>query len=143
MKSRSTIRTLRDPEKYALLLAIRNRREYDEAVARLNDLVDEVGDHPRDPRYRFIDTLSVLIEAYDEEHHKIPDASGVELLKFLIEQHGLSQKDLPEVGSQGVVSEILRGKRELNVRQLETLSRRFHLPAGAFFPEIDPRHEAV
>jgi len=136
MKSRTITQTLRNPEKFAPLLAIRNGREYDAAVARLNDLVDEVGDNPRDPRYRFIETLSVLIEAYDEEHHKVPNASGVELLKFLMEQHGLSQGDLPEVGSQGVVSEILRGKRELNVRQIEALSRRFHLPAGAFFPEI-------
>ena len=143
MKRRSTPRTLRDPEKYAPLLAIRNEREYDAAVAQLNHLVDEVGDNSKDSRYRFVDTLSVLIEAYDEEHHKIPDVSGVEMLKFLMAQHGLSQGDLPEVGSQGVVSEILRGKRELNVRQIQALARRFHLPAGAFFPEIEPRREAA
>jgi HTH-type transcriptional regulator/antitoxin HigA len=143
MKRRTVTQTLRNPEKYAPLLAIRNGREYDAAVAQLNDLVDAVGDNPKDPRYRFIDTLSLLIEAYDEEHHKIPDASGVELLKFLMEQHGLSQGDLPEVGSQGVVSEILHGKRELNVRQIEALSQRFHLPAGAFFPEIEQKRKAV
>ena len=143
MKHRTITQTLSNPEKYAPLLAIRNEREYDAAVAQLGDLVDEVGDNPKDPRYRFIETLSVLIEAYDEEHHKIPDASGVELLKFLMEQHDLSQGDLPEVGSQGVVSEILRGKRELNVRQIQALSRRFHLPAGAFLPAIEPKREAV
>jgi len=143
MKNRTIGQTLRNPEKYAPLLAIRNEREYEAAVAQLNDLVDEVGDNPKDPRYRFIDTLSVLIEAYDEEHHQIPDASGVELLKFLMEQHGLSQGDLREVGSQGVVSEILRGKRELNVRQIQALARRFHLPAGAFLPEIERRRAAV
>ena len=143
MKSRTTTQTLRNPAKYAPLLAIRNGREYDAAVAQLNDLVDEVGDNPKDPRYRFIDTLSVLVEAYDEEHYKIPDASGVELLKFLMEQHGLSQGDLPEVGSQGVVSEILSGRRELNVRQIQVLSRRFHLPAGAFLPALAPKHAVV
>lgn len=143
MKRRTITRTLRNPEKFAPLLAIRNVREYDAAVAQLNDLVDAVGDNPKDPRYRFIDTLSVLIQAYDEEHHKIPDASGVEMLKFLMEQHALTQGDLPEVGSQGVVSEILRGKRELNVRQIRALAQRFHLPAGAFFPEIALSREAV
>ncbi|MBV8135741.1 MAG: transcriptional regulator [Deltaproteobacteria bacterium] len=143
MKSRTIGRTLTDPRKYEPLLAIRNEREYDAAVARLNELVDEVGDKPRDPRYRFIETLSVLIEAYDEKHHKIPDASGVELLKFLMDRHELSQGDLPEVGSQGVVSEILRGKRELNVRQIQALSRRFHLPVAAFFSELQPKREAV
>ena len=76
MKSRTTTRTLKNPEKYAPLLAIRNGREYDAAVAQLNDLVDEVGDNPKDPRYRFIDTLCVLIEAYDRKHHRISAASA-------------------------------------------------------------------
>ena len=98
-------------------------------------LVDEIGDRPRDPRYRFIETLGVLIEAYDEAHHAIPDASGVEMLKFLTEQRGLSQSEIPEVGSQGVVSEVLNGKRGLNKRQIEALSRRFHLSPAAFFPD--------
>lgn len=143
MKSRTISQTLKNPDRFAPLLAIRNGREYDAAVARLNDLVDEIGDNPKDPRYRFIDTLSLLIEAYDEEHNEISDVSGVELLKFLMEQHRLSQGDLPEVGSQGVVSEILRGKRELNVRQIQALARRFHLPAAAFLPVIEPKRVAV
>ena len=127
-------RTLRKPEYYEPMLAIRNAKEYDAAVARLNELVDEVGDNPRDPRYRLIDTLSVLIEAYDDEHHEIPEVSGIDLLKFLMEQHGLAQGDLPEVGTQGVVSDILDGRRALNVRQIAGLSKRFNLPPGAFFP---------
>jgi HTH-type transcriptional regulator / antitoxin HigA len=143
MKSRMLTRPLKNPQNYAPLLAIRNAREYDAAVAQLNDLIDEVGDNPKHPRYRFIDTLSVLIEAYDEEHHEIPDLSGAELLKFLMEQHGLSQGDLPEIGSQGVVSEVLRGKRELNVRQIRALSERFHLSPEAFFPKVERKREAV
>ena len=55
------------------LLAIRGAREYDTAVNQLNQLVDEIGDNPRDPRYRFIETLSVLIEAYDAEHHALSE----------------------------------------------------------------------
>jgi HTH-type transcriptional regulator/antitoxin HigA len=137
MKSRTIIRSLKNPESYEPLLAIRNEREYDAAVERVNALVDEVGDNPKDPRNRLIDTLSILIEAYDEEHYPIPDTSGVEMLKFLMEQHGLTQGDLPEIGSQGVVSEILRGKRELNVRQIGALSKRFHLPPDVFFPLSD------
>ena len=138
MKSRTITRRLKNPEDYAPLLAIRNAKEYEAAVAQLNNLVDEVGDNPKDSRYRFIDTLSVLIEAYDEEHHEIPDLSGAEMLEFLMEQHDLSQADLPEIGTQGVVSEILRGKRELNVRQITALTDRFHLSPEAFFPKIDP-----
>ena len=143
MKRRPITRALKNPEDYAPLLAIRNAGEYDAAVAQLNDLVDEVGDNPKDPRYRFIDTLSVLIEAYDEEHHEVPDLSGTDVLKFLMEQQGLSQGDLPEIGSQGVVSEVLRGKRELNVRQIRALSERFNLSSEAFFPRIVPKRVAV
>lgn len=55
----------------------------------------------------------------------MPETTGIEALKFLMEQHGLKQGDLEEIGSQGVVSEILTGKRELNVRQVRALSKRF------------------
>ncbi|MCD8517956.1 MAG: helix-turn-helix domain-containing protein [Burkholderiaceae bacterium] len=49
-----------------------------------------------------------------------------------MQQHGLKQKDLPEVGSQGVVSEILSGRRELNVRQVRALAKRFGVSAKTF-----------
>jgi HTH-type transcriptional regulator/antitoxin HigA len=123
---------MRKVESFEPLLAIRNAREYDAAVARLNMLVDEVGDNAKNPRYRLIETLSVLIEAYDREHHHLPEASGVEVLRFLMEEHGLTQKDLPEIGSQGVVSEILVGRRRLNVRQIQALAARFGIDPGAF-----------
>jgi HTH-type transcriptional regulator/antitoxin HigA len=135
MNSRTIIRSLKKPEAYAPMLAIRNVREYDAAVEKLNALVDEIGDNPKDPRYRLVETLTILVEAYDDAHYPIAETSGVEMLKFLMEQHGLSQGDLPEIGSQGVVSEILRGKRELNVRQIAALSKRFGLPADVFFPK--------
>ena len=134
MKSRTITRTLKNPDAYAPLLAIHSTREYDAAVSQLNDLLDEIGDNPRDPRYRFIETLSVLIEAYDAEHHALADASGLEVLKYLMEEHGLTQSELPEIGSQGVVSEVLRGKRELNVHQIQKLAARFHVSPAAFLP---------
>jgi len=79
-----------------------------------------------------LDTLGTLIHAYEEEHHPIPESSGADVLRFLMEEHGLTQSDLPEIGSQGVVSEILRGKRELNVRQIRALATRFHVSPAVF-----------
>jgi HTH-type transcriptional regulator/antitoxin HigA len=134
MKSRTITRTLKNPAAFAPLLAIRSAREYDTAINQLNKLVDEIGDNPRDLRYRFIETLSVLIEAYDADHHALADISGLEVLKYLMEEHGLTQSDLPEIGSQGVVSEVLRGKRELNVHQIQKLAARFHVSPAAFLP---------
>jgi HTH-type transcriptional regulator/antitoxin HigA len=114
------------------LLSLRNEQEYDQAVERLNRLLDEVGTDEQHPLYTLLDTLGTLIHADEEEHHPIPDCRGVDVLRFLMEEHDLTQSDLPEIGSQGVVSEILRGKRELNVRQIRALAKRFHVSPGVF-----------
>jgi len=114
------------------LLSLRNEQEYDGAVERLNRLLDEVGTDEQHPLYTLLDTLGTLIHAYEEEYHPIPACSGVDVLLFLMEEHDLTQSGLPEIGSQGVVSEILQGKRELNVRQIRALAKRFHVSPGVF-----------
>jgi HTH-type transcriptional regulator/antitoxin HigA len=117
----------------APLLSIRNEREYDKAVKLMNQLVDEVGTNERHPLYSFLDTLGTVMHAYEVQHHPIPKSSGSGILKFLMEEHGLKQSELPEVGSQGVVSEILNGRRELNTRQISALAERFGVSPAAFF----------
>ena len=119
-------------ENIAPLLTIRNEREYNAAVRRLNELLDEIGTNENHPLYSFLDTLGTLVYAYEEEHYPIPAATGADVLRLLIDEHGLTQSDLPEVGSQGVVSEILNGKRELNVRQIRALSERFKVSTAVF-----------
>jgi HTH-type transcriptional regulator/antitoxin HigA len=114
------------------LLTIRDEREYDAAVGRMNELLDEIGTDESHPLYSLLDTLGTLIQAYEEEHHSIPEAKGTEVLRFLLDEHELTQSDLPEVGSQGVISEILNGKRELNVRQIRALAKRFKVSTAAF-----------
>jgi HTH-type transcriptional regulator / antitoxin HigA len=113
-------------------LTIRNEREYAAAIKRLHTLLGEVGDNERHPLFGFVDTLGTLLHAYEEEHHPLPEASGVEVLKFFMEEHGLKQTDLAEIGSQGVVSEVLNGKRELNVRQIRLLAKRFGVSPAVF-----------
>lgn len=114
------------------LLSIQSDTDYDRAVIWLNDLLDEVGTDETHPLYDLLDTLGTLIHAYEKEHLQIPHVSGIEALLYLMEEHGLTQSDLPEVGSQGVISEILRGKRQLNVRQINTLAERFGVSAAVF-----------
>ena len=46
-------------------------------------------------------------------------------------EHGLRQSELPEIGSQGVVSEVLSGRRALNLRQVKAFARRFAVPMDA------------
>lgn len=119
-------------ENIAPLLSIRNEREYNAAVKRLNALLDEIGDNEKHPLYGLLDTLGSLIALYEEEHYPITEATGADVLRFLMDEHGLAQSDLPEVGSQGVVSEILNGKRELNVRQIRGLAKRFKVSPAVF-----------
>lgn len=116
----------------APLLTIRNEREYNAAVKRLNELLDEIGDDEKHPLYGLLDTLGTLIQIYEEEHYPIPDTTGVDVLRFLMEEHSLNQSDLSEIGSQGVVSEILNGKRELNVRQIRFLAEKFKVSSAVF-----------
>lgn len=117
----------------APLLTITNEQEYDAAVERLNSLLDKIGENESHPLYSLLDTLAISIEAYDNEHHSIPNCSGIDALLYLMEEHQLSQSDLPEIGSQGIVSEILNGKRNLNVRQIKALAQKFNVSPATFF----------
>lgn len=114
-------------------LVIRNEQDYQHAIERLNFLIDEVGTNEQHPLYEFLDTLGSLIHTYEEEHYPIPESSGIDILSFLMDEHGLKQADLPEIGSQGVVSEIMHGKRSLNVRQMRALAARFCVSPAVFF----------
>lgn len=113
-------------------LIIRNDEDYDRAVEQMNVLVDLVCTDENHPMYEFLDTLGTLIHAFEETNYPIPQVSGTEVLRYLLEEHGLRQADLPEVGTQGVVSEILNGYRQLNVRQIQELAKRFHVSPAVF-----------
>ena len=111
---------------------IRNEKHYKKLVAILEALLSETAGDERHPAMDLVDIVGDLIEAYEAEHHPPKPATGVQALKFLMDQHGLKQGDLAEIGSQGVVSEILAGKRELNIRQVRALAGRFGVSAGTF-----------
>ena len=82
----------------------------------------------------FAELLTVLIEAYEDEHYPVRAVSPVEVLMELMEANNLKQKDLaPLLGSESVVSEVLRGRRELNKHHIERLSKRFGVSPAVFF----------
>jgi HTH-type transcriptional regulator/antitoxin HigA len=82
-----------------------------------------------------IELLTLLIERYEEEHFALPQASPADVLRFLLERHGLKQRDLAgDLGGESVVSEVLSGKRKLNAAHIEQLSKRFHVSPAVFFP---------
>jgi HTH-type transcriptional regulator/antitoxin HigA len=89
---------------------------------------------PTTEEEKYAEVLMTLIEAYEEEHHSIPDASPVEVLRTLMDANDLRQKDLaPIFGSESIVSEVLHKKRDLNKTHIEKLSRRFNVSPAVFF----------
>jgi HTH-type transcriptional regulator / antitoxin HigA len=83
---------------------------------------------------KYAELLTVLVEAYEEEHYPVRTASPVEVLAELMAANKLKQKDLaPLLGSESVVSEVLSGKRELNKQHIARLSQRFKVSPSVFF----------
>lgn len=77
--------------------------------------------------------LTSWVEDFERSSVVLPELPPAELLKFLMEENGLRQKDLAlELGGQSVVSEILRGRRTISGKQAVALGRRFNLSAAAF-----------
>lgn len=111
---------------------IRDGGHYAKMTKILESLLDEAGADERHPIMGLIDIVADLIDDYESELHPLPQTNGVDALKFLMDQHDLKQTELHEIGSQGVVSEILTGKRELNLRQVRALSERVGVSAATF-----------
>ena len=81
-----------------------------------------------------VELLAERIQAYEARVHPWPStATPAQVLRFLRDERGMKQTDLADIGSQGVVSEILNGKRDLNVRQIARLAQMFHVSPATFF----------
>jgi len=130
MLQAQTIQSLEQAAQY--LFVPKNEAECDQLIRLLDNLIDIVRDDETHPLANLMDVLGVLIETYETETIPEPPPDPVAVLQLLMEEHDLKQKDFPELGSQGVVSEILNGKRTLNLRQIKALSTRFRIPAAAF-----------
>jgi len=112
------------PEKYALAVGsptrITSERQHAQYLSVLDKLASK--DNPTTEEEKYA------------EHHSIPDASPVEVLRTLMDANGLRQKDLvPIFGSESIVSEVLHKKRDLNKTHIEKLSKRFNVSPAVFF----------
>jgi HTH-type transcriptional regulator/antitoxin HigA len=111
---------------------IRDEKHYQQMSDLLEGLLQEAGSDPNHLALELVEIVGDLIEDYEGLHSSLPKATGLDALSFLMAQHGLRQADLPEIGSQGVVSEILAGRRELNLRQVRALAERFGVSPATF-----------
>jgi len=109
--------------------------EYDNIVSMLDDLIDEVGENEDHPLSSLMESLGNLIETYENKNTRMISSNPIESLLLLMEEHDLKQSELPEIGSQGVVSEVLKGTRNLNIRQIKKLSSKFKISPLVFIQE--------
>lgn len=112
---------------------VRDEAHYAELLAFVDEVFEQFGADEQHPIFTLVGLVAERIREYEDRAHPWPDNSTpASRLAFLIDSHQLNQKDLPEIGSQSVVSEILSGKRQINLRQASALARRFGLPLEVF-----------
>ena len=113
--------------------AIRTRKQHEKMVALMNQLLDVVGENERHPLAGLLDLVGDLVAGYEARAQSVPDAPPREVLQLLMRERGLTQTALrDELGGQSVVSDILKGKREINGRQAKALAARFGVSPAAF-----------
>jgi HTH-type transcriptional regulator / antitoxin HigA len=116
----------------APVASIKSEREY-KALAKFADqLIDLGAGNERHPLADLLGMVGDLIARWEDDHVQIPEAAPGEVLKFLMQEHGLKQKDLSDIVSQGVLSEILSGKRAVSRNLAKKLAERFGVSAASF-----------
>lgn len=111
------------------LRVIKNQNDYKEALKSMEAVFDE----ETGPLADYAETLVILIEHYEENNFPVEKKQGVEVLKFLMEQNDLKQKDLVGVlGGKSTVSEIFNEKRPLNLQHIRVLADKFHVKPATF-----------
>ena len=114
------------------LKAITNKTGYAAAVDYLNQLLDAGGANQAHPLAGLVEALGELIHTYEKRQVPMAEAAPREVLRYLIAEHDLRQADFAEIASQGTISDILCGRREISKALAKKLADRFHVSAGFF-----------
>ncbi len=105
--------------------------QYDRIATAMNKLAVKPRLSPEEDR--LLDLLSALVEAYDQTHYAIPQATPAMVLRMLMQDRGLKNKDLePVLGSSGVTSEVINGKRNPSKTQIKALAQFFQVSPELF-----------
>jgi len=109
-----------------------NDEDLDRLIALSDFIIDKMANDDDPGLETLLLVVGNLIEEYESQAPYQAGSDAVDILKMLMENHGLKQQDLTEIGSQGVVSEILSRKRPLNLRQVKALAERFGCSKAIF-----------
>ncbi len=114
------------------LKPIAKKAEYDAAVEHLNRLLDAGGANQAHPLAGLVEALGEMIQSYERRQTPMPAAEPRDALRYLMEEHALRQSGLAETCSQGTISDILSGRREISKALAKALAARFGVSAGVF-----------
>ncbi len=114
---------------------IKCEADYDDALARVDDLMDALPDSPEGDE---LDILVTLIEKYEAQHYPIDAPNPVEAIRFRMEQYDLKDKDLiPYIGQSGRVSEVLGFKRKLTLSMIRKLHSGLKIPTESLIRDYE------
>lgn len=116
----------------AWLTVPKSDEDLDRLIACADTLIDEIGNDETHILNGMLETVGLLIEEYEKRNIPQPAGDPIACLKYLMAEHGLKQKDLTEIGSPGVISDVMNGRRQLNKRQIAELSKRFGCSTDVF-----------
>lgn len=96
-----------------LLRPIRTEEEHEQALTRVEELMPAAAGTPEADE---LEVLSLIVKAYEKEHHRIESPDPIAAVRFRMEQENLTRKDLePILGTRARVSEVLSGRRNLTI----------------------------
>ncbi|MGL4498841.1 MAG: helix-turn-helix domain-containing protein [Planktothrix sp.] len=115
-----------------LLIPILSEEDCDLREEQLKQLI-KLNKQKKDPQIaHLIRCIALTIEEYEKQEFPLEKASGIEVIQYLMAEHGLKESDLPEIGNQGLVSDVLTGNQALNLTMIKALAKRFGVTEQTF-----------
>lgn len=113
--------------------AIQSEEEYEIMLANIDELISKGENNLSPEEERLLETLAILVEAYEDEHYPMPELPPNEILNFLMQENDLKQTDLLHIfGSSGITSEVVNGKRSISKAQAKKLAEFFKVSVELF-----------
>lgn len=112
-----------------------NQQDYEVLLDNIQEAIELVENRLNSPLIGLIEAMAHAAQTYEKDMVESLDDGALASLKYLLKLHDVRQAELTEIGSQGVVSEILNGKRKLTLRHVRELAKKFNVSTSVFVPE--------